>query len=477
MKKLVVSVLFAITIVATYNHQAFAFLGDTIGVGMRAMTLGEAFVAVADDYSATFYNPAGLGQSTEEFKFTMDWIQPIHTFEVKSLVTGKDLVGEDLLNYEDWNPTESADDGDFNHSRPTVGISANLTKICSALSIPFNLTLGMAIMIPNNFQQPMTLSHYIPDIPQFVRFGDVEDQLTIALSLGGEAIKKKLYLGLGAQIKIAGDGDIHADKGAVKMRGEDDYLAFPMQIDWRVWGELSPIIGVLFTPFDEKLKLGAVYRAENSFTIGPTYLTMDYLSGEAEQSMQDAWYAVFDFLFGYSPPTYALGIAYTFDPFTLSADAELQKWGEFEYAVTCNFHYSRTEPLLTGYSPGVPDFDDVTNISIGLEYRPSEVLVFTTGYQFMPTPVPDQTNRVSNHLDMDKQIFSIGINYALKNLSPVSGFKTLNGIKVGTMFQYVMCEDYKVYKNNVNGWAWRDQESYEVTGDVYVTGVSIEIAF
>ncbi len=53
----------------------------------------------------------------------------------------------------------------------------------------------------------------------------------LVASLPALTCAQNLELGLGAQIKIAGDGDIHADKGAVKMRGSDDYLAFPMQID------------------------------------------------------------------------------------------------------------------------------------------------------------------------------------------------------------------------------------------------------
>ena len=37
-------------------------IGKFFGVGARAMGMGGAFVAVADDYSALFWNPAGLAQ-------------------------------------------------------------------------------------------------------------------------------------------------------------------------------------------------------------------------------------------------------------------------------------------------------------------------------------------------------------------------------------------------------------------------------
>ena len=38
------------------------FLGQELGIGARAMGMGGAYVGVADDYSAIYWNPAGLGQ-------------------------------------------------------------------------------------------------------------------------------------------------------------------------------------------------------------------------------------------------------------------------------------------------------------------------------------------------------------------------------------------------------------------------------
>ena len=40
---------------------------DAFGVGARATAMGGAFAAVADDYAATYYNPAGLGVKSPSF--------------------------------------------------------------------------------------------------------------------------------------------------------------------------------------------------------------------------------------------------------------------------------------------------------------------------------------------------------------------------------------------------------------------------
>ena len=43
-------------------QEGIFFLGEELGVGSRAMGMGGAYVGIADDYSALYWNPAGLGQ-------------------------------------------------------------------------------------------------------------------------------------------------------------------------------------------------------------------------------------------------------------------------------------------------------------------------------------------------------------------------------------------------------------------------------
>lgn len=60
--KLIITLLIA-TLTQTGRAQEHVFFwGEELGVGARAMALGGAFVGVADDYSAVYWNPAGIGQ-------------------------------------------------------------------------------------------------------------------------------------------------------------------------------------------------------------------------------------------------------------------------------------------------------------------------------------------------------------------------------------------------------------------------------
>lgn len=53
---------FFLSIATAYGQSEVFFLGHQFGVGSRAMSMGGAFTAVSDDYTATYWNPAGLAQ-------------------------------------------------------------------------------------------------------------------------------------------------------------------------------------------------------------------------------------------------------------------------------------------------------------------------------------------------------------------------------------------------------------------------------
>ncbi len=489
MRKIVTRLACAAMIVISYNLPALAFLGDVIPVGVRAGAMGEAFVAIADDYSASYYNPAGLGQLTDNLKMTIDFIYQAPQFEITELDTGKKLSFKASDGHTAWDPnkTASGDDlDDLGHNRTIIGISANLNKICSALNIPRNLTLGMTIMIPNNMEQMMVLTDFTPEIPKLTRFGDPDEQIFIVFGLGAEIYKDLLYIGLSGKVGIYGDGDVHNNSASVSGQStdpdaspDDEHMVFQMQVDWRVFGGLHPIVGVLFTPFDKKLKIGATYRQETSFSIGPCSLLMNYRSSPDEQGTMMPWNAKLEFIFGYSPEEWALGIAYVFDALTLSIGIEYQKWGDFWWSEIYDIEYTKTAEYGlpdAKHIPKDPNFDDIINTSIAVEYRHTSNLTIIAGYRNMPTPVPDQSDLITNYIDMDKDAFSFGCSYSV-----IKDF-----ISIGAMFEYMICENYEVYNDGMTGlipWSYNENDlvyahkSFKVKGDVYSIGLSMEINF
>ena len=66
MKDLIkIMLIFGFTVIAAMAQtpqEAVYFLHDESGVGIKAQSMGNAFVGLANDYSAIYWNPAGLTQ-------------------------------------------------------------------------------------------------------------------------------------------------------------------------------------------------------------------------------------------------------------------------------------------------------------------------------------------------------------------------------------------------------------------------------
>ncbi len=67
---------FSITAHAQNELDAIRFSQQGLGIGARALGMGGAYTGIANDYSAIFYNPAGLGQIKRmEFNLGFDFYQ------------------------------------------------------------------------------------------------------------------------------------------------------------------------------------------------------------------------------------------------------------------------------------------------------------------------------------------------------------------------------------------------------------------
>jgi long-subunit fatty acid transport protein len=90
-----VSVVMLVMLVQAGRSQEHVFFwGEELGVGARAMALGGAYVGVADDYSAMYWNPAGIGQMRRmelNMGFSHNTIKNTATF-LNTDVEGNDTV-------------------------------------------------------------------------------------------------------------------------------------------------------------------------------------------------------------------------------------------------------------------------------------------------------------------------------------------------------------------------------------------------
>jgi long-chain fatty acid transport protein len=471
MSKAFLLVAYTVIILMASRFSAFASFSfsETYGLGIRSMSMGRAFTAIADDYSAVFYNPAGLGQLTKT-SIEIDLIQPIHTLEVTYLDNGQSIEFYDNKGKKFSDPTEGSNGGSLDILFPVLGATLNINRSLSALiNIPINITAGLIVGIPEKFNHLFTTNTTAPDMPSLTAFGDSIEHLQVTMGLGLEIKEDLLYFGWSAMMgsKI---------KGPHPLRVYDvwPYVDHPepliLQTDAPLYNEIASIWGILFTPYDKRVKFGASYRE----SLWSVFLDFSPIYAHTEGQPVENVRVKLEEGVGYIPEQYSFGLAYSFNRFTISVDMKHKRWSDYPYLESIYVLYVINEPEIINTNPGYdisdsPEFDNVTDIGLGIEYQYKKGLTFTAGYEYCPTPVPDQSYLVSNYLDMDKNIFSIGVNYQVNSW-----------LKVGSLFQYMHLDDFKVYKTgNEMGYSWgwdpsNRQRSYKVEGDAFVIGLSAE---
>ncbi len=436
---------------------------DTYGFGIRAISLGGAFTAVADDYSAAYYNPAGLAQSTGNH-FNLDYLYTSPDIDVKKF-NGQDLVILGPKGEVRNDPTDYRGGNGLDLQIPIIGMVLDVNDF---LNLPTNIQFGLAACLTEQFDTAYRIYSFPPDQPHFFRYGDDISRVTVAAGIGVEVISNLIYVGGGIQAMLYGDGQVYIDGLTIGTDPENEYVVGQARQSELL--EYDPVAGILITPFDKKLKIGLSYRAKQQVELDPIPTLVSTDIGGVGLAMVMGLYSFF------TPDEYSFGLSYSLERFMVSVEANKQMWSDYDYPDEMLYAYYAGNPALTGIETGSPDFDDTINYRIGVEYKIGKDLSIMAGYCHQPTPIPDQSGRVSNYLDMDKDIFSIGGKYSFN--APL----IVKPVTIAAVFQYQMLDDYTVYKyegtpNQVSGKSWRNQESYTVEGDVYAGGISVSMSW
>jgi len=231
-----------------YNFYNFAY-------GAKAQSMGNAFTAVADDLTASFWNPAGLAAiRTPEFYLSYKATSQRHDYDLQDKVFGRDTR---LYNF---NFDSRLSQIDF------FSISAPFTL----LKRPATFALGYYRYVPYGFKgtasEVLTFLHDLYN-PQrtTVTFVGSEGFDVLAFSLSS-AVTRSFSLGATLQ-QFFGSGSLHFTTEASNER--ESHRQFSEKLQGR-----SVIVGILFTPF-KPLRLGFAWHSGLKSWIDSTLLTWE----------------------------------------------------------------------------------------------------------------------------------------------------------------------------------------------------------
>lgn len=426
-----------------------------VGLSPKGISMGNALAAVADDFSAAYYNPAGLAQ--------IDY----HQFYVGY------LYSEPFLDYT----SNSTHRGDFRDKSlfkgPVVGLCLDLARAVNVQK--HELVLGIACTIADNMKKAWEVKEFNPEVPRFMLDGDYMNRVHIYASLGFEVLSDLLYVGVGLNVwqNINAEFDPMLNVDLARLRDQGLKVGNIIVLDESLSEasmtgkfEASPIVGLLVKPASW---LSLAYTFRNGWEFSSNILMVNYLEvslGGGSVQLPDslAIAAPIPLTDYYLPWNMTGGIAFRPLPRLLvSADLTYYNWESFE------------QPLFP--KPGEYSRWDSTWVpSVGMEVRIIDNLCGRLGYTHQPSPVGDQAHVASNYLSMTKNIFSCGLGYTFSRFLFLGELPLRRPIQIDGFFQFQQMDD-RIQLKAYNEETWEDGTYWKISGYQYSLGIGITTGY
>lgn len=323
-------------------------------IGPRALGMGGAFVGLANDGSAIYWNPAGLAGQESAIMGNFIGVMPLASYKMDA--AGIDATANSKV-------------------YPTGGLFANYTTGKWAFGLGIFVPAGLGVdWCAEDFTGPGAA-----DVELMSQIGAVSISPAIAYQ-----ITDKFSLGIAVNIYY---GMFDMKQPVFSPFGADQF------------SESSTGTGVGFT-------IGAKYDFSEQFSAGVTFKTSTKvsMSGEAKNTlfpkipnMPPAMIPgpeTSDFSRDVTWPMWiAGGLAYKPSQcWTITLDGQYSQWSELDKLVAT---YDDPYWNMVMTSEGEDEFDlkweDALQIRVGAEYMVSKVSAIRLGYYYDPAPAPDET--------------------------------------------------------------------------------------
>lgn len=399
------------------------------GLGARAVAMGGAFVGLADDFTAFFWNPAGLARlNGTTFGLAGDMIMPKGTYELS-------LLGIDAQTTKSMYP---------------AGILGFFTPIGE------NLVVGIGVSTPSGLGAQwdgadMALLAGVPALVGGPGNANIQWESFIGVITASPSIainiQDMFYLGASLNINY---GIFNIDRTAGIAIIPSNVFPFFAFADLGQYSESShgwgfgATIGAIFKPI-EQLSIGVSYRTPSkvkfdgdaSISGFPTVLGAP---GESTFSREVT-----------SPMWLGVGLAfYPMENLVITLDAQMTNWAKLD-EVESVFDDAVWALLLEGEAGATMalHWENTWQIRFGAEYWLNEAFAIRAGYYNDPTPTPDET----------LNFLIPGFNFNAISLG--LGYRTQGGLELGLTAEYLMGKERVIPLDFIN---------YEMPG---VYGMSI----
>ncbi len=369
--------------------------------GAKAMGMGMAFTAQADDPSAIYYNPAGIVQ-----------------LEGQNVMIGGTYIRENGADFTGTTPL-------------TLNTSTGLFDIESETQ------RDLDFVIPNAYWTRKASPDFAYGVGIFAPFGlgqkygnrqtsifrnqvtNVEIQTIVVNPTVAWKLNDVLAVGVGVDFMY---GRAKLSQAAVVNIGTPlNMYQLDLNGNGTAWGYN---FGLLLTP-SENVKIGASYRSPFRLDIKDANVNLWEINSTipfvpnpapppatltAAQAFGGSTYHTSASTTINMPATFQLGVAYILDRLTLEVDLDWTFWSSFKTLVID----IRDNNGLLPDANRPEKWKDVMGVDVGAEYRVTDPLALRLGFRYDPSPVPADT--LSPLLpDADRLFYCAGAGYKYRS--------------------------------------------------------------
>jgi long-chain fatty acid transport protein len=366
------------------------------GLGSRAQGMGGAFVGIANDFSAVFWNPAGAaGFRKEMFGFYATDLIPTATYRAPSMIE------------------EPVVDAKTKTSHNLGGLAAYYKPLSS------KVVVGLGIGTPSGLGTMWDGEDFTP-----ITGGTVYDWSS---KVGVVSISPLVAVKLSDVVSIGATFNLNYGMFSLKMPAGIVLVGIPpdpldlgqYEENMNGWG-IGATFGVLVTP-SAKLGFGVTVRTPSTVSFSGTAnmptLPVYELPGSSDLERKITW-----------PLWIAGGVSFRPVPrLLLSADVHWTQWSKLD-RITTDYLESAWGTLIemSGMDVRVLDWKDATQLRFGAEYTLNASTALRAGYYNDPAPGPLATLNVllPSHTF---NAFSIGVGKTISDLQLDFGLEYLMG--------------------------------------------------
>lgn len=399
--------------------------------GTKALGMGGAFVAQADDPSALYFNPAGITQlDRAHLSLGVSPITPSASFE-------SDITGE----------TTDADESSF-YIPNFYYTMKNTDKISTGLAVFSNY--GLATEWPENWEGRYITGGTKAEIITMTINPNIAYKVTDKLSVAAGVDIQNLDVTLENKLKM-----FPSEGGTVMLNsdGNSELTADDWAYGWNA---------AIHYKITEKWKAGVSYRSKIKHEIddGTADLSLpegEFIGGGAVPAMNIQKTGSTELTL---PEILYIGTSYEIGKFTFELDGQWTGWSSYdELKIEFEDGTQQTSPK---------DWEDVWAIRLGAQYSVNKILDLRLGVIRDNSPIPDDT--VDPLVPSgDRWLYAVGLGFNFDRLT------------IDVAYNYLDDEN-RDFDNEVGKGAPYGYTDPELTGefkdiDAHIFGVNVSYKF